>query len=207
MCAGYKGYLIKEYFANYMLHNADVTFDLARGSTEVHHNSTEPWRVTVIDTGEKTATGGRLQRIRSYLGNEDFCMTYGDGVGDVDITALIRHHRSHGRLATVTAAQPVGRFGAMSIEGTDTVASFKEKPPGDGSWVNAGFFVLSPCVLDYIDGDVMWETTPIERLAGEGQLRAYFHHGFWYPMDTLRDKVVLDDMWNGGKAPWKRWQE
>ncbi|VWD35467.1 glucose-1-phosphate cytidylyltransferase [Burkholderia contaminans] len=204
VCGGYKSYLIKEYFANYMLHNADVTFDIAAGAMDIHHHRVEPWRVTIVDTGEKTTTGGRLRHIRSYLGQEDFCMTYGDGVGDIDITQLIRHHRDHGRHATVTAAQPVGRFGAMGVDG-DRVVSFKEKPLGDGSWVNAGFFVLKPCALDYIDGDVMWETSPIERLAGDDQLRAHFHAGFWHPMDTLRDKTTLDEMWNSGNAPWKCW--
>lgn len=205
VCAGYKGYLIKEYFANYRLHNADVTFDLAKGSVAIHHHSAEPWRVSIIDTGEKTGTGGRLRRIRKYIGQDDFCMTYGDGVGDIDITTLIRKHRAHGRHATVTASPPVGRFGAINVEG-DTVSSFREKPASDGSWVNAGFFVLNPCVLDYIDDDsVMWEQEPIERLAKEGQLYAHFHHGFWHPMDTLRDRTVLDDLWNGGRAPWKTW--
>jgi glucose-1-phosphate cytidylyltransferase len=205
VCAGYKGYLIKEYFANYMLHNADVTFDIGSNSMEVHRNTAEPWRVTVVDTGEKTLTGGRLKRIRSYLGRDDFCMTYGDGVGDVDITALIRHHRAHGRYATVTAAQPPGRFGALNVEG-DSVISFKEKPRGDSSWVNAGFFVLNPRVLDYIDGDeTTWEHDPIERIAGEDQLRAHFHRGFWQPMDTLRDKNLLEELWTNGQAPWKSW--
>ncbi|WP_322103810.1 glucose-1-phosphate cytidylyltransferase [Paraburkholderia sp. J41] len=205
VCVGYKGYLIKEYFANYMLHNADVTFDVARGTMEVHHNTAEPWRVTVVDTGERTMTGGRLKRVRPYIGNDDFCMTYGDGVGDIDIAALIRYHKSHGRHATVTAAQPPGRFGALNIEG-DTVISFKEKPHGDGSWVNAGFFVLKPKVLDYIDDDdTLWEADPIERIARDDQLRAHFHRGFWQPMDTLRDKTLLDELWNNGTAPWKRW--
>ncbi|KAA0083853.1 glucose-1-phosphate cytidylyltransferase [Trinickia soli] len=206
VCAGYKGYQIKEYFANYRLYNADVTFDLAKGEVLVHQHSAEPWRVTVVDTGDTTGTGGRMKRVRQYLGNDDFCMTYGDGVGDIDITELVRLHRAHGRLATVTAAQPVGRFGAMSVEG-DTVMSFKEKPVDGGSWVNAGFFVLKPRVLDYISGDeVMWEQEPLERIAAEGQLRAHFHGGFWQPMDTLRDKTVLNDLWNSGEAPWKRWK-
>ncbi|MBU6487361.1 MAG: glucose-1-phosphate cytidylyltransferase [Burkholderiales bacterium] len=206
VCAGYKGYQIKEYFANYRLYNADVTFDLAKGEVQVHQHSAEPWRVTVVDTGDATGTGGRMKRVRQYLGSDDFCMTYGDGVGDIDITELVRLHRAHGRLATVTAAQPVGRFGAMSVEG-DTVMSFKEKPVDGGSWVNAGFFVLKPRVLDYINGDeVMWEQEPLERIAGEGQLRAHFHTGFWQPMDTLRDKTVLNDLWNCGEAPWKRWE-
>jgi glucose-1-phosphate cytidylyltransferase len=205
VCVGYKGYLIKEYFANYVLHNADVTFDMANRSMEVHHHAAEPWRVTVVDTGEKTMTGGRLKRVRRYLGDEDFCMTYGDGIGDIDITALIEYHRAHGCIATVTAAQPPGRFGALNVDG-DTVISFKEKPQGDGSWVNAGFFVLHPRVLDYIDGDdVMWEQEPIERIAGEGQLRTHRHRGFWQPMDTLRDKSLLDGLWNSGDAPWKSW--
>jgi glucose-1-phosphate cytidylyltransferase len=205
VCVGYKGYLIKEYFANYVLHNADVTFDMVSRSMEVHHQAAEPWRVTVIDTGEKTMTGGRLKRVRQYLGDEDFCMTYGDGVGDIDISALVAYHRSHGRHATVTAAQPPGRFGALNIDG-ETVVSFKEKPQGDGSWVNAGFFVLNPRVIDYIDNDdIMWEQEPIERLAGEGQLRTHFHRGFWQPMDTLRDKGLLDGLWNSGTAPWKSW--
>jgi glucose-1-phosphate cytidylyltransferase len=205
VCVGYKGYLIKEYFANYMLHNADVTFDIARGSMEVHHNTSEPWRVTVVDTGERTMTGGRLKRVRPYIGNEDFCMTYGDGVGDVDVSALVRYHRAHGRYATVTAAQPPGRFGALNVEG-DTVVSFKEKPHGDGSWVNAGFFVLKPKVLDYIDGDEsLWEQEAIEEIAREDQLRAHFHRGFWQPMDTLRDKTLLEELWAKGVAPWKTW--
>jgi glucose-1-phosphate cytidylyltransferase len=205
VCVGYKGYLIKEYFANYVLHNADVTFDMTTRSMEVHYQAAEPWRVTVVDTGETTMTGGRLKRVRRYLGDEDFCMTYGDGVGDVDISALIAYHRSHGRLATVTAAQPPGRFGALNIDG-ERVVSFKEKPQGDGSWVNAGFFVLNPSVLDYIDGDqTMWEQEPIERIASEGQLRTHFHRGFWQPMDTLRDKGLLDGLWNSGTAPWKSW--
>ena len=205
VCVGYKGYLIKEYFANYMLHNADVTFDIARGTMDVHHHTAEPWRVTVVDTGEKTMTGGRIKQVRRYIGNEDFCMTYGDGIGDVDIAELLRYHRSHGCYATVTAAQPPGRFGALNIEG-DTVLSFKEKPQGDGSWVNAGFFVLNPRVLDYIDHDqILWEHEPIERLAREGQLRANFHRGFWQPMDTLRDKVLLEGLWDNGNAPWKSW--
>ena len=205
ICVGYKGYLIKEYFNNYMLHNADVTFDIARGNMDVHHHTAEPWRVTVVDTGEKTMTGGRLKRVRRYLGNEDFCMTYGDGIGDIDISALVRFHREHGRFATVTAAQPPGRFGALRLDG-DAVVSFQEKPQGDGSWINAGFFVLKPHVLDYIDGDhVLWEQEPIEQIAREGHLRAHFHRGFWQPMDTLRDKTLLEDLWNGGAAPWKSW--
>lgn len=207
ICVGYKGYLIKEYFSNYMLHNADITFDIARGEMSVHHHTAEPWRVTVVDTGEETMTAGRLKRIRRYLGNEDFCMTYGDGVGNIDVTALIEYHWKHGKYATVTAALPAGRFGALNIE-DGRVISFREKPQGDGGWVNAGFFVLNPRVLDYVDGDgddVMWEQAPIERIACDGQLRAYHHRGFWQPMDTLRDKIALDDLWVSGAAPWKSW--
>ena len=203
VCVGYKGYVIKEYFANYMLHNADITFDIAGRTMEVHQHTAEPWRVTVVDTGEKTMTGGRLKRIRRYLGDDDFCMTYGDGVGDVDISESIRFHREHGRYATVTAAQLPGRFGAHYGDG-DKVISFKEKPHGDGSWVNAGFFVLNPRVLDYIEGDeTLWEQEPIERIAGDGQLRAHYHSGFWHPMDTLRDKTMLEALWNTGTAPWR----
>jgi glucose-1-phosphate cytidylyltransferase len=207
ICAGYKGYLIKEYFANYMLYNADVTFDIARGSVEVHQHAVEPWRVTVVDTGEKTMTGGRLKQVRKYLGDEDFCMTYGDGVGDVDISALVHYHRKHGCLATITASQPPGRFGTLDLE-RDVVLSFKEKPKGDGSWVNAGFFVLNPRVLDYIEDDqTPWEHEPIERIAREGQLRSHFHHGFWHPMDTLRDKTYLNELWDSGTAPWKNYEK
>lgn len=205
VCVGYKGYMIKEYFANYVLHNADVTFDMVNRSMEVHHQTAEPWRVTVVDTGENTMTGGRLRRVRHYLNDEDFCLTYGDGVGDVDITSLIAYHRSHGCVATVTAAQPPGRFGALNLDG-DTVVSFKEKPQGDGSWVNAGFFVLQPRAIDYVDGDfVIWEHEPIERIAQEGQLRTHFHRGFWQPMDTLRDKQLLENLWSGGNATWDSW--
>lgn len=205
ICLGYKGYLIKEYFANYFLHMSDVTFDMERNKMEVHQNNAEPWRVTLVDTGDQTQTGGRLRRVRGYIGSEDFCFTYGDGVGDVDISGLVAFHRGHGRLATLTAVQPVGRFGAINTD-HDRVTGFQEKPPGDGGWINGGFFVLSPKVIDYIDSDYRsWESAPMERLAAEGQLGAYRHYGFWQPMDTLRDKNHLEELWASDKAPWKTW--
>ena len=205
VCLGYKGYLIKEYFANYFLHMSDVTFDIAGNRMEVHHRTAEPWRVTLVDTGEDSMTGGRLRRVRDYLGDEPFCFTYGDGVGNVDITGLLEFHRRHGRLATLTAMQPPGRFGALHLDG-ERVVSFQEKPHGDGAWISGGFFVLSPRVIDYIDGDAcIWERQPMERLAREDQLRAYSHRGFWQPMDTLRDKQQLEHLWVTGKAPWKTW--
>ena len=205
VCLGYKGYMIKEYFANYSLHMSDVTFDMAKRSMHVHQNGAEPWKVTLVDTGEDTMTGGRLRRVRDYVGDDDFCFTYGDGVGDVDIRATIEFHKEHGRLATVTTTQPPGRFGAIDFEG-DRVRSFREKPQGDGGWINGGFFVLSPKVIDYIEGDATaWEKEPLARLAVEGQLHAYFHRGFWQPMDTLRDAQHLQKLWVDGKAPWKRW--
>ncbi|MDB5294057.1 MAG: Nucleotidyl transferase [Phycisphaerales bacterium] len=208
ICCGYRGYVIKEYFANYALHHADVTFDIANHKMEIHAARGEPWRVTLVDTGEDTMTGGRLKRVRHHLeGHGTFCFTYGDGVADVNITDLLAFHEGHGGLATLTATRPPGRFGAMALEGDDTrVHSFREKPMGDGAWVNGGFFVLEPKVIDYIDGDATsWEREPLERLADEGQLSAFKHAGFWQPMDTLRDKKVLDDMWKQGKAPWKVW--
>lgn len=206
VCLGYKGYVIKEYFANYFLHNADVTFDVSNNRMEVHQQYAEPWQVTLVDTGNYTLTGGRLKRVGKYLENEDFCLTYGDGVGDIDIRSSIAYHRQHGRLATVTAAQPPGRYGALKLA-TDRVLSFKEKPDGDGSWINAGFFVLSPKVLDYIPGDsTVWEQEPLEALAREDQLRSHFHRGFWQPMDTLRDKTLLEELWSTGAAPWKLWR-
>ncbi len=206
VCCGYKGYVIKEYFANYFLHMSDVTFDMAQNRMEVHQQHAEPWRVTLVDTGDQTMTGGRLKRIAMHVGEEDFCMTYGDGVADVDIAALLDFHRQHGRLATVTATQPPGRYGSLNLDGS-SVRSFLEKPVGDGGWINGGFFVLSPKVLDLIDGDsTIWERTPMERLATSGQLEAYFHKGFWQPMDTLRDKISLEELWQAGRAPWKVWE-
>jgi glucose-1-phosphate cytidylyltransferase len=205
ICLGYRGYVIKEYFANYYLHSSDVTFDIAGNQMEVHQESAEPWRVTLIDTGEETATGGRLKRVLRYLGDEDFFFTYGDGVTDLDLRALLEYHRGHDALATVTAVQPPGRFGALDIEG-DAIRSFHEKPRGDGAWINGGFFVLSPAVGDYIDGDgSVWEEEPVERLAQDGQLRAYRYDGFWRAMDTVRDRNVLEDLWRSGGAPWKVW--
>jgi glucose-1-phosphate cytidylyltransferase len=205
ICTGYKGYVIKEYFANYFLHMSDVTFDMEKNSMEVHHRSAEPWKVTVVDTGEATMTGGRLKRVQNYLQNDTFCMTYGDGVGDVDITSAIDAHRRAGKLATVTAVQPPGRFGAMHVEG-DSVTRFVEKPEGDGGWINGGFFVLEPAVFDLIDGDeTIWEREPLQSLAASGQLHAFRHQGFWQPMDSLRDKQLLDDLWQSGRAPWKTW--
>lgn len=202
VCCGYRGYMIKEYFANYFLHMSDVTFDMSNNKMEVHQRHAEPWKVTLVDTGDNTMTGGRLRRVRNYIGDEDFCFTYGDGVGDIDITALLAYHRSHGRLATVTGAQPLGRFGSLKIEG-DQVLSFKEKPVDESGWINAGFFVLSPKVIDYIDGDAtLWEHEPIERLARDEQLKVHFHRNFWQPMDTLRDKNYLEDLCQSGKAPW-----
>jgi len=207
ICLGYKGYVIKEYFANYFLHNSAVTFDLAGRSMEVHKNTVEPWRVTLVDTGAGTQTGGRLKRVAPYLGGERFLMTYGDGVADVDLAALLACHEAHGRLATVTAVQPPGRFGALELDEDDaTVRSFVEKPRGDGAWMNGGFFVLEPGVLDYIAGDeTPFEQDSLERIAADGQLAAYRHRGFWQPMDTLRDKRHLEELWDSGAAPWKTW--
>jgi glucose-1-phosphate cytidylyltransferase len=207
ICLGYKGYVIKEYFNNYFLHTSDVTFDVAKNRMEVHQQGAEPWRVTLIDTGDDTMTGGRLKRVAAYLSpTEDFCFTYGDGVADVDIGGLISFHQSHGALATITAAQPPGRFGALNIEG-DKVVSFQEKPEGDGGWINAGFFVLSPKTLSYLDGDdTVWERAPLEKLAREGNLTVFLHDGFWLPMDTLRDKSQLEELWGSGRAPWKVWK-
>ena len=206
ICCGYKGYIIKEYFANYFLHMSDVTFDMSNNTMHVHQKKAEPWKVTLVDTGEGTQTGGRLRRIKDYVGEEDFCMTYGDGVGDVDIASSIVFHKRHGKLATMTAMQPPGRFGALDLKGSE-VRNFLEKPHGDGGWINGGFFVLSPKVLDLIDGDeTLWEKAPLENLAKTGNLQAFMHKGFWQPMDTLRDKTLLEDLWASGKAPWKVWQ-
>ena len=206
VCLGYKGYVIKEYFANYFLHTSDVTFDVKNNEMHVHNVTAEPWRVTLVDTGEETMIGGRIKRIMPYVQNDPaFCLTYGDGVADVDIGAVIAQHEQEGRLATVTATQPPGRFGALRYEGT-RVTGFQEKPLGDGGWINGGFFVLSPQVVDYIEDDsTVWEREPMEQLAAEGNLSVYFHHGFWQPMDTLRDKMHLESLWQAGKAPWKVW--
>ena len=205
ICLGYKGYLIKEYFANYFLHMSDVTFDMANNRMQVHQQFAEPWQVTLVDTGEETQTGGRLERVQRYVGGEDFCFTYGDGVSDVNVRDLVSYHRSRGTIATLTAAQPPGRFGALDLDG-GLITSFEEKPRGDGSLINGGFFVLSPKVFDYIEGDdTVWERGPLERLARERQLSAFVHEGFWQPMDTLRDKNLLESLWQSGRAPWKVW--
>ena len=205
VCLGYRGYVIKDYFHNYFLHSSDVTFKLATGEMHFHRASAEPWTVTLIETGEDTQIGGRIKRILPHVGDEPFCLTYGDGVADVDITKLIASHRASGRLATVTAVRPPGRFGAILSDG-DRVTGFQEKPRGDGGWINGGFFVCSPGVGDYIDGDAsVWEREPMERLAADGQLGAHFHEGFWQPMDTLRDKRQLEELWASGRAPWKAW--
>jgi glucose-1-phosphate cytidylyltransferase len=205
VCLGYKGYVIKEYFANYFIHNSDVTFHLAENRVDVHQRNAEPWHVTLVETGDKTQTGGRLKRVQSYVGDETFCMTYGDGLSNVDIAASIRFHEVQGRLATVTAVTPPGRFGMLTMEDR-RITGFSEKPPGDAR-VNAGFFVLSPKVFDYIPSDeTVWERQPIERLAASGQLSAFVHEGFWMPMDHLRDKVMLEELWASGSAPWKIWE-
>ena len=207
ICCVYKGYVIKEYFANYFLHMSDVTFDMHNNKMQVHSNNSEPWKVTLVDTGMETGTAGRLQLVKKYLTeeNEDFCFTYGDGVIDADINEIIEHHKDKGLLATVTAIQPPGRFGALKIDG-DKINSFQEKPPGDDSWVNGGYFVLSMGIFDYIDSlDSMWEEGPLQRITNEGQLSCYKHEGFWKPMDTLRDKVQLEKLWQNNAAPWKKW--
>jgi glucose-1-phosphate cytidylyltransferase len=206
ICCGYKGYVIKEYFANYFLHMSDITFDMQHNKMEVHQRYAEPWKVTLVDTGEETMTGGRLKRVAEYVKDEEaFCLTYGDGVSDVNITELIAFHKAQNVKATLTAAIPPGRFGALDMSG-NKVNSFMEKPKGDGAMINGGFFVLSPQVIDYIaDDHTTWERDPLERLAAEGNLAAYHHNGFWQPMDTLRDKVHLEELWQSGKAPWKIW--
>jgi glucose-1-phosphate cytidylyltransferase len=206
ICAGYKGYIIKEYFANYFLHTSNVTFDLEHNRVEVHQNRAEPWRVTVVDTGDETMTGGRLKRVRDLLGDANFCLTYGDGVSDVDVREVVAFHERAGTLATVTAVQPPGRFGSLSIDQDGGIAAFEEKPKGDGNWINAGFFVLSPRVIDYIESDAtIWERDPLEALAREKQLAAYKHSGFWHAMDTMRDKAHLEELWASNEAPWKTW--
>ena len=206
ICCGYKGYLIKEYFVNYFLHMSDVTFDMRENRTEVHQSVAEPWRVTLVDTGDDTGTGGRLRRIAPSLNGEDaFCMTYGDGVADVDISATLAFHKHHGKLVTVTAIQPPARFGGLVVEGT-AISQFQEKPKGEGGWINGGFFVLSPAVLNEISDDaLMFEREPMQSLTSRNQVEAYFHRGFWHPMDTLRDKQRLEDLWSNGRAPWKTW--
>ena len=205
ICLGYKGYIIKEYFANYFLHMSDVTFDIANNKMEVHQHTAEPWKVTLVNTGDQTMTGGRLKQIAPYLDDEPFCFTYGDGVTDADIGALIQFHQRQGTLATVTTVQLPGRFGSLNMTG-DKIDSFEEKPPGDGSWVNGGFFVLSPKVLEYIQSDTtVWEKEPLQKLAREGQMAAFVHRGFWQPMDTLRDRIHLEKLWDAGQAPWKVW--
>jgi glucose-1-phosphate cytidylyltransferase len=207
VCLGYRGYVIKEYFANYYLHMGDVTFDMKDNRMEVHQSGAEPWKVTLIDTGPDTMTGGRLKRVLPYVDGEEFCFTYGDGVADLDIGELIRFHREHGRLATVTAVQPSGRFGALDIGDGELIRRYEEKPKGDGGWINGGFFVLSPEVARYIDGDAtVWEQQPLQRLAQEEQLAAYRHSGFWYAVDTVRDKRHLQELWDSGAAPWKLWE-
>lgn len=205
ICLGYKGYVIKEYFSNYFLHMSDVTFCMQENTMEIHQKYAEPWKVTLVDTGEHTMTGGRLKRVAPYLENETFCFTYGDGVSDIDISLLIAYHKSSGRQATITAIQPPGRYGALHLD-SGVVDHFQEKPPGDSSWINGGFFVLEPSVLKYIDGDdTVWEQQPLQQLAAKGQLSAYRHHGFWQAMDTLREKIHLEELWSSCKAPWKVW--
>jgi glucose-1-phosphate cytidylyltransferase len=205
VCCGYKQYVIKEYFANYFLHNSDVTFDMSKNQMQVHEHTNEPWKVTLVDTGEATMTGGRLKRVAKYLGQDDFCFTYGDGLSDVNISELIKFHKESGKLATLTAVQPPGRFGALVMNGTN-ISSFAEKPKGDGAWVNGGFFVLNPKVINFIESDeAIWEREPVEKLAELNQLSAFKHKGFWQPMDTLRDKLQLEEIWSANKAPWKVW--
>ena len=206
ICLGFKGYMIKEYFSNYFLHMSDITFDICKNAMQVHQQYAEPWKVTLVDTGEGTMTGGRIKRVASHLGNETFMLTYGDGVASINIAKLFEYHKNHGKLSTVTATQPFGRFGAMSLDISEKVTSFREKPAGDGFWINGGFFVLEPKVLDLIaDDSTVFENEPLERLAHDEQLVAYKHSGFWYAMDTLRDKNHLEALWQSGKAPWKVW--
>jgi glucose-1-phosphate cytidylyltransferase len=209
ICLGYKGHIIKEFFANYFLSLSDVTFDLAHNTMEVHHRTVEPWKVTLIDTGDKSMTGGRIRRVRDYIGNETFCLTYGDGVTDLNIPEVIAFHKQQKTLVTLTAVQPPGRFGAFMLHENETIIeSFREKPQGDGAWINGGFFVVEPGAIDYIADDLtVWEREPMQNLARDRQLSAYKHKGFWHSMDTLRDKMVLEEIWASGKAPWKVWQD
>lgn len=207
ICLGYKGYYIKEYFANYFLHQSDVTIDLSSNSIQIHQSQAEPWKITMVDTGNESMTGGRIKRIEKHIGNERFLLTYGDGVGNVNIEELIKYHQDHGKMLTVTAVQPSGRFGALNIDQHQMVTSFLEKPKGDGSWINGGFFVCEPGVFKYIDGDTsVWEREPMEQIARDHEMAAFKHTGFWKPMDTLRDKMELDAEWNRGSAPWKLWK-
>lgn len=206
VCLGFKGYVIKEYFSNYFLHMSDVTFDMRSNSMEVHQQYAEPWKVTLVETGTESMTGGRVKKIQPYIGNEPFMLTYGDGVSNVNIGELVKYHKNHGRLATVTSTQPSGRFGSLDLSHDNKVKGFQEKPKGDGSWINAGFFVMNPEVFGYIQGDeTILEREPMETLAKEGELVAFKHHDFWQPMDTLRDKMHLEELWNSGSAPWKIW--
>jgi glucose-1-phosphate cytidylyltransferase len=207
ICCGYKGYVIKEYFANYFLHMSDVTFDMRFNQMNVHAGNAEPWRVTLVNTGDETMTGGRLKKVREYIGNETFCFTYGDGVSNINITELVKFHQEQKALGTLTAVQPPGRFGAIMLTDEQTkITHFREKPEGDGAWINGGYFILEPEVIDFIAGDsTVWEKEPLEKLADMAQLAAFKHYGFWQPMDTLRDKNYLEDLWAKGKAPWKIW--
>lgn len=209
ICLGYKGYSIKEYFAHYFLHESDVTFDFRNMNESIIHNhSAEPWSVTLVNTGIETMTGGRVKRVKDYVGDDTFLLTYGDGVANVDVASLVDYHKLHGKVATVTSVQPGGRFGAINLDENNGVQGFQEKPKGDGAWINGGFFVMEPKVFDYIDGDAtMLEREPLERLAKDGQLVAYKHSGFWQPMDTLRDKMLLEELWKENKAPWKMWDQ
>lgn len=207
ICLGYKGYMIKEYFSNYFLHMSDVTFDMKNNSMKVHQRFVEPWKVTLVNTGEDTMTGGRVKRIREYVGDKTFMLTYGDGVGDVNIPRLVEYHKSHGKLATITSTQPTGRYGALNIGGKNQVKGFQEKPKGDGGWINAGFFVIEPEFFDCIDGDnTILEKEPLERVAADGELISFKHTGFWQPMDTLRDRTYLEELWKNNAAPWKVWE-
>lgn len=206
ICCGYKGYMIKEFFANYFLHTSDVTFDMKANTMTTHQSHSEPWKVTLVDTGDETMTGGRIKRVKSFIGQDAFFLTYGDGVSDVNLTQLLTFHRNHGKMATVTAIQPPGRFGALDMTRDSQVQSFLEKPRGDGAFISGGFFVLEPCVIDYIKDDgIIWEAEPLETIAKNGQLMAFRHAGFWYPMDTARDKIHLENLWQSNKAPWKIW--
>lgn len=208
ICLGYKSYMIKEYFSHYFLHMSDVTIDMLNNKTVIHNTSSEPWKITLVDTGLETMTGGRVKRVQKYIGNKPFMLTYGDGVADVDIRKILKFHKAHGKTVTLTAAQPTGRFGSLVLHNENQVKGFQEKPKGDNSWINAGFFVIEPGIFDYLSGDeTVFEKGPLEMLARAGGLFAFKHSGFWYPMDTLRDKVCLEDLWQTGKAPWKLWDK